>query len=72
MQRETPEILAGVTVEHREDNFGGPVHISIFADRKWTAANEWFNLRVVPRRTLVVTEKDGTFNCAVEFEEDTE
>ncbi len=70
VQRESPEVSAGEAREYHEENFGGPMHVSIFIDGKWTATNEWFDLHVVPRRTLVVTEQDGTFNCRVEFEEE--
>ena len=68
VHRSTQYIMPGVTFEHHEENFGGPVHVSINTDRKWIPTNEWMDLKVVPRRTLVVKDDRSSFSCRVEYE----
>lgn len=65
--RLTPEILGGVTIDWGQDNFGGPVHVSVFTRNEgWKSTNEWVDLGVVSDRKVVLTEEEGVFKCRVD------
>jgi hypothetical protein len=69
VDRFMPALPAEDTLERWEENFGGPVHVSVLTDEGWMATNEWLDLGVVTYRTVVVTEHDGAFSSRVEFQE---
>lgn len=68
VDRFAPEIASGDTLERWEENFGGPVHVSVFRKNEgWFATNQWVDLGLVFERQIVLTESDGVFNCRVEL-----
>jgi hypothetical protein len=51
-----PEPVGGHDqIEVLQHNFGGPYHVSIHDSRGWQPTHTWFDLGIVPSRTIIVT-----------------
>lgn len=57
------------TWESTETDFGGPLHLSVYsyADQQWHPTNKWYDLQVVPSRTVVVHQTQIGFLCEVKI-----
>jgi len=60
-------IVANGIWESTETDFGGPIHLSVYsyADNKWHPSNRWFDLLVVPARTVSVHQTSNGFSFEV-------
>jgi predicted acylesterase/phospholipase RssA len=67
--RLTSVVSPNEVIKEYYENFGGPVHISIFVDGKWIKTNEWFDLKVVPSRKVTISEANGRFRIQLDYEE---
>ncbi len=65
--RESGELLPGQTIEDHEVSFGGPYHISVFADGTWTKMDRWYDLGIIAKRQIVVDNASGAFRCTIHF-----
>jgi len=61
--RVTQEIPSNSTLDNVQMNFGGPVHISVYADGRWHPMQKWFDLKVVQARTIEVDSYNGAYTC---------
>ena len=65
--RESSELSPGQTIEDHEVSFGGPYHISVFADGTWTKMDRWYDLGIVAKRQIVIDNASGGFRCTIDF-----
>ena len=65
--RESSELTPGQTIEDHEGSFGGPYHISVFADGTWTKMDRWYDLGIVAKRQIVIDNSSGAFRCTIHF-----
>lgn len=62
----TETVDPNVTELDERYGFGGPIHISIFDQNKWHLLG-WFDLEVVPERTLTIFKTVGPFECRLKI-----
>ncbi len=65
--RESSELSPGQTIKDHEVSFGGPYHISVYADGAWTKTDRWYDLGIVAERQIVIDNASGAFRCTIHF-----
>jgi len=58
----TEEILPGEILEDDRKYFGGPVHLSVHSNGKWFPSNNWFDMKVIAKRVLLISKEKESFS----------